>query len=123
MVTPSTPGAPRLRRTSSHARSNDVPAVDLVVERVEASGRRPLGRPVQLELKLSGRVMGVVSHRGIHRPVPSSASTRCGRGPSLVAGLCCPRPSNGTTTPSATLPARYDFPFERLYAPAAPGPQ
>src|SRR6266498_1756670 len=27
------------------------------------------------------------------------------------------------TTPSATLPARCDFPFERLYAPAAPGPQ
>jgi hypothetical protein len=39
------------------------------------------------------------------------------------AGLCCPRPSSGTTTPSATLPARRDFPFQRLYAPAAPGPQ
>ena len=39
------------------------------------------------------------------------------------AGLCCPRPSSGTTTPSATLPARCDFPVKRLYAPAAPGPQ
>ena len=39
------------------------------------------------------------------------------------AGLCCPRPSSGTTTPSATLPARRDFPFQRLYAPPAPGPQ
>jgi hypothetical protein len=38
-------------------------------------------------------------------------------------GLCCPRPSSGTTTPSATLPARCDFPSDRLYAPAAPGPQ
>jgi len=40
----------------------EVLAVDLVVQRVEASARRPLGRPVQLDLELSGLFSGVVSH-------------------------------------------------------------
>ena len=66
--------------------------------------------------------MGVVSHQAF-----TDLSLRYKRvtwqGSFPRAGLCCPRPSSGTATPSATLPARRDFPFQRLYAPPAPGPQ
>ena len=42
------------------------------------------------------------------------------QGPFPHRRLCCPTGSRGTTAPSATLPTRRDFPFRRLYAPAAP---
>jgi len=42
------------------------------------------------------------------------------QGPFPHRRLCCPTGSIGTTAPSATLPTRRDFPFRRLYAPAAP---
>ncbi len=122
MVTPSTPGGTPVATDLVPCALQDVPAADLVVERVETSGRRPLGRLVQLALKLSGLVMGVVSHQAF-----TDLSLRYKRvtwqGSFPRAGLCCPRPSSGTATPSATLPARRDFPFQRLYAPPAPGPQ
>src|SRR5215216_1075462 len=49
------------------------------------------------------------------------ARTKQGPFPSPQVVLSCG--SSGTTTPSDALPARCDFPLERLYAPAAPRPQ
>jgi hypothetical protein len=83
--------------------------------------------PGQLALKLSGLVMGVVSHQAFtDRSAPTGPLIYkhvTWQGSFPRARLCCPRPSSGPTTPSATLPARRDFPFQRLYAPPAPGPQ
>ena len=65
------PAAPPLRRTCTHARSKHVPAVDLVVERVEPSSGIGLGRPVERSLQVSDRVLlGGTSHDGTHRPFP-----------------------------------------------------
>src|ERR1035437_1237945 len=93
--------------------------MDLVVEREKASGRRRLGRLVQLGLKFSDLVFGAVSHQAF-----IGLSLRCKhvmrRGSFPRARLCCPEPSSGTMTPSDAHPARCDFPFDWLYAGAAP---
>jgi len=48
----------------------DVPAVDLVVERVEPSSGIGLGRPVERALQFLDLVIGGPSHSGTHRPFP-----------------------------------------------------
>jgi hypothetical protein len=67
-----------------------VPAVDLVVERVELSVGRSLGCPVELALKLSDLVEGGNSRRGTHRPFPSADQAWTKQRPFAPAGLCCP---------------------------------
>src|SRR4029453_3427142 len=58
----------------------------------------------------------------MHRPFPETpARTKQGPFPSPQVVLSCD--SSGTTTPSDALPARCDFPLERVYAPAPPSAQ
>ena len=66
-----------------------VPAVDPVVQRVEASVRRPLGRPVELVLQGSNAVEGVVGPRG-HAPIPPCPISADEAGVLGSDGLCCP---------------------------------
>jgi hypothetical protein len=124
----------------------DVAAVDLVIARMEASGRRPLGRPVQLALQRSGLVQGVVSHRAFtDRSLPLQARDVAGSFPR--AGWWCPRPQAvlrphpppfrlGATSrrighPHRLLPVRSDrgrgglpqFPHPPSTHPAPPTPE
>lgn len=54
--------------------------MDAIPQRVETSGRRPLGRQVQLDLEFSNLVVGVVGPRG-HAPVLPSPSNTDEAGP------------------------------------------
>src|SRR5262245_47442240 len=78
--------------------------MDLVVERVEPSARLLLGRPVELALKTTDLVLGVVS-RNRHSPTRLLVQASMSQGPFPRAALCCRTPSSGSTAPSATLPA------------------
>ena len=77
--------------------------MDLVVERENASGRRRLGRLVQLGLKFSDLVFGAVSHQAF-----IGLSLRCKhlmrRGSFPRARLCCPEPP--AVLPPHTPPPR-----------------
>ncbi len=84
----------------------DVPAGDLVVERVEASPRVGLGRPVERSLQFSDSVLlGGASHEGTHQPFPARETRGRSSGPSHHRRLCCPTGSSGTTAASDALPA------------------
>ena len=62
--------------------------MDLVVERVETPGRRPLGRPVKLVLKFPGPTTGVVSHQAFtDLSLPQQACDTAGVLPSPVVVL------------------------------------
>ena len=121
-VVPSMPGAPSLRRTVDPRTPQDVPAQDLVPQRVEPSPGIGLGRPVQRMLQGTNLVQ--------RRDVPTSAglATSALTGPLHLQHyastkqrpfphrrLCCPLGSTGTTAASDALPARLPLPgYHRL---------
>ena len=89
----------------------NVPAVDLVIERVEPSPGIGLGRPVKRSLQFSDFVLlGGPSH-DVALTGPSLCVTHeRSSGPSLTARFCCPVGSSGTTAASDALPARRPLP-------------
>ncbi len=116
---------PRTERFRPPRAPEDVPAMDPVVQRVEASIRRPLGRPVQFVLEGANLVKGVVGPCG-HAPVPPSPTNVDEAGALRSDGLCCPALHCYRMAPSDALPAQRDFPFDgytRWLLPArSPGP-
>ncbi len=93
----------------------DVAAGDLVVQGMEPALRLLLGTAVEHTLQGTGRVQAVgprggpSPHRALTDPLPATpASMKQGSFPR--AGLCCPKPSSGTTTPSDCLSAARHFP-------------
>jgi len=81
-----------------------------VIQRVEASSRRPLDRPVQFALEGSNLIKGVVGPHG-HAPVPPSPTNMDEAGALRSDGLCCPADHRYRMAPSDALPAQRDFPF------------
>jgi hypothetical protein len=116
-------GAHQLPRTLQN-----VPAVDLVIERVEPSPGISLGRPVKRSLQFSDLVLlGGPSH-DVALTSPSLYVTReRSSGPSHRYGLCCPAVASGNTAASDAHPARDPLPGSTPVigpvAPAAPTPQ
>ena len=81
----------------------DVPAMDLVVERVESSSGVGLGRPVERSLQsLDLVLLGGTSHEGTHQPFPVPKRT------DEVAAL---------PSPAAVLSARLMQYYDRLRRP------
>jgi hypothetical protein len=87
-----------------------VPAMDLVIQRVEPSPGVGLGRPVQRSLQFSDLVVpGGTSHEGTHQPFPvRDAQTK--QRPFPHRRLCCPLGSTSTTAASDAHPARHPLP-------------
>ena len=93
-----------------------VPAMDLVIERVEPSSGVGLGRPVKRPLQdLDLVCCGGTSHEGTHRTLPCAEAHRRSRGPSLTGG-CVVRPAQAVLRPPPT-PTRHDthFPAQTGY--------
>jgi hypothetical protein len=93
----------------------DVAAGDLVEQGMEAAMRLLLGAAIEHVLQGTDLVQAVGLRGGPspHRALTGSllqhdASMKQGSFP--PAGLCCPRPSGGTTTPSDSLVAACHFP-------------
>ena len=81
----------------------DVPAMDLVIERMEPSSGVGLGRPVERSLQILDFVQfGGTSHEGTHQPFPVSIRT------DEVAAL---------PSPAVVLSARLDRYYDRLRRP------
>src|SRR5436309_11577785 len=94
--------------------------MDAIPERVEPSGRRPLGRLVQLGLQLFGLVVGGVGLEGHAPAFPWFASACWGRAlPSGRVVLSRPSPVLRPHSNARRLPG--DFPLGRLYAWPPPG--
>jgi hypothetical protein len=103
----------------------DIPAMDAIPQRIEASLPRPLGRQVQLDLEFSDFVFLVVldfsaMHRSFHRRKP-----RMKQGPFLTRGcvvlelqavLRTPRHPAGRTRLRRRLIGAHRFPGERPQA-------
>jgi retron-type reverse transcriptase len=94
---------------------HDVPAVDLVIQRVESSSGIGLGRPVKRMLQSTDRAgtpdaRGGTSHEGTHRPLLDQPTRERSSGPSHHRRLCCPSGSIGTTTASDAVPAGRPLP-------------
>lgn len=94
----------------------DIPAVDLVPQRVEPPSGIGLGRPVERMLQGTDRIRGRTSpdggtsHAGTHRapPLQQNASTK--QRPFPHRRLCCPSGSSSTTAASDAHPAHFPFP-------------
>ncbi len=81
----------------------DIPAMDLVIERMEPSSGVGLGRPVERSLQTLDFVqLGGTSHEGTHQPFPVSKRT------DEVAAL---------PSPAVVLSARLDRYYDRLRRP------
>ena len=114
MVTPSTPGAPRLVAHVAPGPAQDVAAGDLVVQGMEPACGILLGTAVEHALqgtdlsRPSAWLMDLAAHGALTRSsLLRRASMKQGSFP--PAGLCCPG-RRTTTTPSDCLSAARHFP-------------
>jgi len=115
MVTPSTPGAPRFDRTSSQALSRMSPRATLS----NRAWKRRCGCCLALRYSTrckardgsrpSAFAVDLARMRALTDPLPPACASMK-QGPFPPAGLCCPAPSGGTTTPSDALVAACHFP-------------
>ena len=109
MVSRSMLAAPLLARTIPHPLQN-VPAMDLVIERVEPTSRIGLGRPVERSLQFSDFVLPGGPSHDVALTGPSLCATReRSSGPSLTGGSVV-RPARSVLRPPPT-PSRHPFPF------------
>src|SRR5215204_1503023 len=109
--------------------AQDVAAGDLVEQGMEPAMRLLLGAAVQHALQRTGCVQaiglrgGPSPHRALTDPLPATPASMK-QGPFPGAGLCCPAPSSGTTTPSDCLSATRHFPALAGYRrELLPGPR
>src|SRR4029453_4081476 len=110
--------------------AQDVAAGDLVKQGMKPALRLLLGTAVQHALQRTGCVQaiglrgGPSPQAGPHRSPPCTRVASMKQGPFPPAGLCCPAPSSGTTTPSDSLVAARHFPVVAGYRRARfPDPQ
>src|SRR5215218_7054817 len=96
---------------------------------MEPAMRLLLGAAVQHALQRTGCVQAVglrggpSPHRALTDPLPATPASMK-QGPFPGAGLCCPAPSSGTTTPSDCLSATRHFPALAGYRrELLPGPR
>jgi hypothetical protein len=99
----------------------DVPAEDLVIERVRPSARVGLGRPVERSLQFSDSILlAVLASTDTRLPFPTS-NARTKQRPFPRPRLCCPAHSSGTTAASDAHPALAPFPVIAGYRASRSG--
>ena len=113
----SMPGAPLLPAHRDPRAPQDVPAIDLVHERVESPSGIGLGRPVERMLQGTDRIPGTrgshgggTSRDGTHRAPPPQRCASTKQRPFPHRRLCCPLGSTSTTAASDAHPASDPLP-------------